>query len=63
MAKGKSVADQPSEQTQSRLMQMRVNDEFVALLDSWRRTQPDIPGRTEAVRRLVSEGIRACKKR
>jgi hypothetical protein len=33
--------------------QMRASDEFLAKVDNWRREQPDIPGRAEAIRRLV----------
>jgi DNA-binding XRE family transcriptional regulator len=32
---------------------MRVSQEFIHCLDDWRRRQPDLPSRTEAVRRLV----------
>ena len=34
--------------------QMRVSDQFIAVVDEWRRKQPDIPSRTEAVRRMVA---------
>jgi len=30
---------------------------FLHLLDEWRRIQPDLPGRSEAIRRLVLEGV------
>ena len=46
----------------ARQFQMRVSDEFIAKIDGWRRTQPDIPGRTEAIRRLVEIGLEADKK-
>jgi hypothetical protein len=36
---------------------MRVNDEWLKALDDWRRQQPDIPSRAEAVRRLVEKGL------
>lgn len=32
---------------------MRASDEFLKRIDDWRRRQPDIPGRAEAIRRLV----------
>lgn len=38
--------------------QMRVSPEFLKLVDEWRRHQPDIPPRAEAIRRLVERGIR-----
>ena len=39
-----------------RVFQMRVSDAFLASLDEWRRGQPDLPSRAEAVRRLVEFG-------
>ena len=33
--------------------EMRVSEEFFRKLDDWRRKQPDLPGRAEAIRRLV----------
>ncbi len=33
--------------------QMRASENFLARIDDWRRAQPDIPGRAEAIRRLV----------
>jgi hypothetical protein len=45
--------------TQDRLIQMRVTSEFIQILDDWRREQPDIPNRTETVRRLIAIGLRA----
>lgn len=41
--------------------QMRYDDEWMALVDEWRRHQPDIPSRAEAIRRLVEIGLRADK--
>jgi hypothetical protein len=42
--------------------QMRASDEFLAKIDEWRRVQPDIPGRIEAIRRLVEIGMESDKK-
>lgn len=39
-------------------LQVRCNERFLALLDDWRRKQPDLPGRAEAIRRLVEERLR-----
>jgi hypothetical protein len=36
---------------------MRVNQAFLDAVDDWRRTQPDIPPRAEAIRRLVSQAL------
>ena len=37
--------------------QMRVSDQFLRTIDDWRRKQPDLPSRAEAVRRLVDAGL------
>ena len=31
----------------------------IAAVDQWRREQPDIPSRSEAIRRLIEKGIAA----
>jgi hypothetical protein len=36
---------------------MRTDEEFVRRIDEWRRLQPDLPSRSEAIRRLVGLGI------
>lgn len=38
---------------------MSVTDKLLSEIDEWRRFQPDIPARAEAIRRLVEEGITA----
>lgn len=40
-----------------RTFQMRASDDWLKKLDDWRRKQPDIPARAEAIRRLVEKGI------
>lgn len=42
---------------QSERLQMRVSREFITAVDDWRRRQPDIPSRSEAIRRLVERGL------
>ncbi|HEV2674180.1 MAG TPA: hypothetical protein VGV37_06520 [Aliidongia sp.] len=42
----------------SNRMQMIVTPEFLREVDDWRRLQPDIPNRSEAIRRLAMMGIR-----
>lgn len=37
--------------------QMRASEEWLQKIDDWRRNQPDIPGRAEAIRRLVEQGL------
>jgi len=50
-----------STQTESspkiRTFQMRVTDDWLAYIDEWRRSQPDLPSRSEAIRRLVEIGL------
>jgi hypothetical protein len=41
---------------------LRLPPDFWPLVDAWRRLQPDLPGRAEAVRRLVAAGINATPK-
>lgn len=41
---------------------MRVNDEFLALVDDWRRQQPDIPVRSVAIRRMVEIAAKGGKR-
>lgn len=36
---------------------------WVARVDAWRRTQPDLPNLSEAIRRLVDVGLEAGKKK
>lgn len=40
--------------------QMRASADFLARIDEWRREQPDIPGRAEAIRRLVEIALRGA---
>ena len=38
-------------------LELRVPAAFVAAIDEWRRQQPDIPTRSEAIRRLVEKAL------
>ncbi len=38
---------------------VRVDEEFLKLIDAWRKKQDDLPSRPEAIRRLVEIGLRA----
>jgi len=51
----------PEGRSQGRPFQMRVNDRFLSLVDEWRRQQPDIPMRSEAVRRMVEIAAKGGK--
>jgi hypothetical protein len=48
-----------SDMTVGRPFQMRASDEFWRGVDDWRRLQPDMPNRAEAIRRLVAIGLKA----
>jgi hypothetical protein len=37
----------------AQVIQIRADDAWVALVDEWRRVQPDLPVRSEAIRRMV----------
>jgi hypothetical protein len=42
-----------------KVFQMRASEQWLRKLDDWRRQQPDIPSRAEAIRRLVEKGLSA----
>lgn len=46
----------------TRVFQMRASDDWLKSIDDWRRTQPDIPGRAEAIRRLVEKALKREKR-
>jgi hypothetical protein len=39
----------------------RLSDEFIASVDAWAQSEPDTPGRSEAIRRLVELGLKVKK--
>ena len=41
---------------------VRVQPDMAKALDDWRRKQDDLPGRPEAIRRLVELGLKAKAK-
>jgi hypothetical protein len=52
----------PPGRIQDRPFQMRLSDEFLERLDKWRRKQPDLPSRAEAIRRLTSAMLQILDK-
>jgi hypothetical protein len=40
---------------------LRLTDAFIAKVDAWAAQQPDEPGRSEAIRRLVEMGLGSVK--
>jgi hypothetical protein len=45
------------------LVGVRVQPGMAKEIDDWRRAQEDIPGRPEAIRRLVELGLKATSKK
>jgi hypothetical protein len=43
------------------LVGVRIQPDMAKALDDWRRKQDDLPGRPEAIRRLVEIGLKAKK--
>jgi hypothetical protein len=39
------------------MFQMRVAPGFLENIDNWRKRQDDLPGRAEAIRRLVEKAL------
>jgi uncharacterized protein len=42
--------------------EMRLDIETIESIDEWRRKEPDLPSRAEAIRRLVQLGLQAKRK-
>ena len=40
---------------------VRMSPETLERLDDWRRKQPDLPGRPEAIRRIVEKALAASE--
>lgn len=57
MTESQKKLGRPPGVTQDRLFQMRVNDEFLAIVDEWRAKQRPILSRSEAIRRLVEQAL------
>ena len=49
------------ETTLPHLVQLRLPDAMLKSIDDWRRNQPDIPTRSESIRRLIEKGLKADK--
>jgi hypothetical protein len=47
----------PPGRIQDKSLNLRVSEDFIALVDRWRAKQPDKPTRAEAIRRLVELGL------
>lgn len=53
----KNLGGRPPGQIHDIHLHMRVNQGFLTKIDDWRRKQPDLPNRTEAIRRLVESAL------
>lgn len=53
----------PTVNPQDKQFQMRVDEEFLRLIDDWRGQKRPIPNRADAVRHLVKAGVAAERKR
>ncbi len=51
----------PREMENPTRLEMRIPTSLVEEVDRWRGVQPGVPGRSEAVRRLVEKGLNAWK--
>jgi hypothetical protein len=56
------MGKQARPERQSERFNMKASPEFLARLDQWRRKQPDLPNRSEAIRRLVEIAMAAPKR-
>jgi len=52
----------PTKKPQDRPFQMRVSEDFLRIVDDWRRGQTDLPSRAEAIRRMVELAATMKKK-
>jgi AMMECR1 domain-containing protein len=56
----KSRRGRPSVDTEA--VNVRMTVETLGTIDNWRRQQDDLPGRPEAIRRLVDLGLKGKSK-
>lgn len=49
-------------QQKGQTFQMRADDDFLEMIDEWRRTEADLPSRAEAIRRIVTAYIKGKRK-
>lgn len=54
----------PKGETKVKMLTLRAEPDLLQIIDDWRRDEPDLPVRSEAIRRmLVAEGERRQKAR
>jgi hypothetical protein len=59
VSKRKRKPGRPAGRLQDTPVHLRVSGEFIKALDDWRNIQPDRPSRSEAIRRLTEQAIKA----
>jgi len=50
--------NRPTDDPKTVTIQLRVSPDYIKAVDDWRRQQPDIPVRSEAIRRLTMIALR-----
>ena len=55
----KTMAEKKDDWENTGRFELRVSSEFLKIVDDWRRHEPDIPSRAEAIRRLVEIGAQS----
>jgi metal-responsive CopG/Arc/MetJ family transcriptional regulator len=53
----------PKDKAPGELIGVRCPANLVGAIDEWRRKQPDIPSRAEAIRRLVAQSLQSSKRK
>ena len=58
----RTLRSRAMEEEKTERFEMRVPRSFLISVDEWRRKQPDLPTRSEAIRRLVEKALAASKR-
>jgi hypothetical protein len=51
----------PTDDPKQTTLQMRVSASYLKSIDDWRRRQPDLPSRSEAIRRLTAIALQSAR--
>ena len=58
----RTLRSRAMEEEKTERFEMRVPRSFLISVDEWRRKQPDLPTRSEAIRRLVEKALAVSKR-
>jgi hypothetical protein len=47
----------PTDDPKTLTIRLRVSADYIAGIDAWRRKQPDVPSRSEAIRKLTAMAL------